>query len=582
MEMDGGDDFLDDDGGFGDGGGGDDFLDDDGGFGDGASDDDMSFGGMDDGGGGGASSELENRIDEMENDVGSLSSTVNTVQSENEKISDSLEEIEEDIRKLLEVYEMVTQGVNPFVEGDSMSEMMGGGGPGGGGGGFGGESLFDSGEGEEDADEMGDDVANAEAEEFLDESVIDDEDEFGDLDNDFGDDGLDDDAESGGADEDLSFDDLKSEYDEDDGFEDGADDGLGDDPVVDDGLEDDGLEDELGMADDEPADLGADDDLGAEIGDAEPADSASAAEDEDVPWDDGGRPYLEEIPSEYDTEYVVMDWLEYLVEKAGLDGAARTIRFYETIGWIGQPVDDCLQTMLNGFDGGPNIEDPEPRSSLGVDHKRSLWRISQISTPARKRRSFDEWLEEEGISTRKTIEIQGTGESDESETEDADETAESDDAPTADEASASDDLGSDTELTFTETIADGPDDDHESDVDDSSGSDDDSDNAVNVAVTGAETETETETEGGDSGYGQIAHEEWIVDDDVDSDREMVWVDSDVMETESGTKLHEGYYGYANHDDYAKPILVPDEQTDLEPWQIEFINSVLISDEGDYE
>nr|WP_241430207.1 FlaD/FlaE family flagellar protein [Natronobacterium gregoryi] len=282
--------------------------------------------------------------------------------------------------------------------------------------------------------------------------------------------------------------------------------------------------------------------------------------------------------------------------EGGSEGAARTIRFYETIGWIGKPVDDCLQTMLNGFDGGPDVEDPEPRSSLGVDHKRSLWRISQISTPAKKRRSFDEWLEEEGISTRKTIEIQGTGDSDESDTEEVDATAgpadpEPADPEPADETSGSGDLESETELSFTETIADGP---KKADTDESTddsatavgsdddsttavGSDDDSDNAVNVAVTDAESES-----GGDDDYGQIAHDEWIVDDDVEADREMVWVDSDVMETESGTKLHEGYYGYDSHDDYAKPILVPEEQTDLEPWQVEFINSVLISDETDYE
>ncbi len=72
----------------------------------------------------------------------------------------------------------------------------------------------------------------------------------------------------------------------------------------------------------------------------------------DPPWDDGGRPYLGSIPSAYDTEFVVMDWLDYLVDEVGLNRAARTIRFYGSIRWIDPSVESYLLTTLNGFEDG--------------------------------------------------------------------------------------------------------------------------------------------------------------------------------------------------------------------------------------
>ncbi|RKD95850.1 FlaD/FlaE family flagellar protein [Halopiger aswanensis] len=424
-------------GGMDDMGGDDDLLSDDGGMGGMDMDGEMSLDGMDDGGGDdGPSSELESRVEEIENNVGSLSSTVNTVQSENEKISDSLEEIEEDIRKLLEVYEMVTQGVNPFVEGDSLSDSFehgSGGGSAQGTGNFGDESLFDSDVEDEEDEEIDDDIANAEAEDFLDDGMdeMDDEDdlefddvgmddEFDEMDDDGEDDfeledGDDASAGSDSADGDLSFDELKSEYesgdadwDGDDASEAGADDtDDAEDPFAE---ADDAEGDDLGF--DDGADEGEDElfaedaaETGAATAETEPAATIDDLENEstnteptgDIAWDDGGRPYLESIPSEYDTQFVVMDWLDYLVSEAGLNGAARTIKFYESIRWVSSPVEAHLQTTLNGFGGGPDVEEPEPRSALGVNHKRSLWRISQIKTPEKERKRFEEWLAQEGL-----------------------------------------------------------------------------------------------------------------------------------------------------------------------------------------
>jgi len=89
-----------------------------------------AFGGFDEVGGleeeedelgqAGKITELETRLKDLENEVGLVSSKLNTIKAENEEIGKRLEEIEENIRKLLGIYEMVTEGINPFA-----TEVMG-------------------------------------------------------------------------------------------------------------------------------------------------------------------------------------------------------------------------------------------------------------------------------------------------------------------------------------------------------------------------------------------------------------------------------------------------------------------------
>jgi len=180
---------------------------------------DDEFGEMDDAGAG--SEELEHRLDELENEVGSLSSTVNTVRTENEQISESVEDVEENVRKLLDIYEMVTRGVNPFA--DDIESGMGGGM--GEGGSFG---LFDNDDGgggnEESLDQ---DIADADAEGFFDEDLVDDGDDDMDSmdDMDGGEDMFGDDAAA--TDDDSLDDDFEDDFDDDfgDDFDDGGADG---------------------------------------------------------------------------------------------------------------------------------------------------------------------------------------------------------------------------------------------------------------------------------------------------------------------------------------------------------------------
>lgn len=80
----------------------------------GVADDPLAFDDAEDEGG--SVAELESRVDDIESELESLSSMVTTVRSENEEVDEAIEEIEENVRKLLEIYEAVTQGVNPLVD----------------------------------------------------------------------------------------------------------------------------------------------------------------------------------------------------------------------------------------------------------------------------------------------------------------------------------------------------------------------------------------------------------------------------------------------------------------------------------
>lgn len=133
---------------------------------------DDEFGSMDSGA---DPDELDHRLDELETEVGSLSSTVNTVRNENEQISETVDDVEENVRKLLDIYEMVTRGVNPFA--DDIDA-----------GGMGGQSfgLFDDEDSGQADENLDGDIADADAEGFFDEDLVEDEEEL-EADTDVGD-----------------------------------------------------------------------------------------------------------------------------------------------------------------------------------------------------------------------------------------------------------------------------------------------------------------------------------------------------------------------------------------------------------
>ena len=137
-----------------------------------SADDDLGdFGDMDDLDGmddmedaGDDAGDIAPRVDELENEVAEISSTVSTVRSENEAMSETVEEVEENVRKLLEIYEMVTKGVNPFV--DDAAPAAGG--MDAGGDGF---ALFD--DEDDEPEDLDEEVVDADPDSFFDEDFDD-------------------------------------------------------------------------------------------------------------------------------------------------------------------------------------------------------------------------------------------------------------------------------------------------------------------------------------------------------------------------------------------------------------------------
>lgn len=254
-----------------------------------------------------AEEELEQRVDEVEAELASVSSTVNTIRSENEEIAETVDEIEENVRKLLDVYEMVTRGINPFT--DDEREM--------GGASDGSLGLFAGGENEE-SDEL-DDADSSE----------DDEDE-----------------------EPTDFDDLKAEYE---GDENDATTAI--------------------VSAEEPRSVDS------ELTYAERTLS-------DAP--DAEKPYLRGAADGYVSDLLILEWLEHLVETAGIDATEGAIEYYESIRWVDEEAADQLRAFIEGFEA----DDEEDRALSIADHTQSLRYICQLSSSTSASVVLDGWNDE--------------------------------------------------------------------------------------------------------------------------------------------------------------------------------------------
>ncbi|WP_410764988.1 flagella accessory protein C [Haloferax sp. DFSO60] len=411
----------------------DDLSDEFGDFGDdldGGFDDDDDFGGFDDGNNE-ELAELEDRVGELENEVSAISSGMNTVREENKQIGGTVEELDDTIRKLLDIYEMVTRGINPFV--DDAREMGGL----DGGGSFG---LFDA-EAEEE-EHLDPEVANADAESFFD-------DDFGELDAEAGEkeaelaakDELEDaeredpaaalekdeeneedadDTDSVGG---SSFDDLKQQYEENDGWDEEEEeeeeeaDLLEEEPEVE-------VEEELDADEEEEPLLEIEDQVEEELPGDETADpqktleeleaeyksaaqakrDAQAEETSELPQESSSQAkkvvqttssnaYLTQLPASYVSEVLILEWVEHLVSAGGALGASRALRQYREQEWISRPVENtlnthvaCVSTSVEGGDG-LQIE----------DHQTSLVYVSRLAGDAPQGHLFEELVAYGGI-----------------------------------------------------------------------------------------------------------------------------------------------------------------------------------------
>ncbi|KAB1194561.1 flagellar protein E [Haloferax sp. MBLA0076] len=422
----------------------DDLSDEFGDFGDDLDDgfDDDDFGGFD-GGNNEELAELEDRVGELENEVSAISSGMNTVREENKQIGETVEELEDTIRKLLDIYEMVTRGINPFV--DDAREMGGL----DGGGSFG---LFEA--EAEDEEHLDPEVANAEAETFFDddfgeldaetgekEAELAAEDELTDaerqspaeaLDDDFSEETDEDDDSDAGTAGGASFDDLKQEYEESGGWDDEEEeeaaeeaeeaaeleepalaedtlDELEDDPADDAGELDEQVEEVTDEPEDESDDLEKTlDELEAEYASAAMAkeeltesdeeDDSDASATIDEPTESVEEPfepvvvesnaYLTQLPASYVSEVLVLEWAEHLVSVGGALGASRALRQYREQEWISRHVENELNAHVGQIAAAMDSEeDTELRIE---DHQTSLAYVSRLAEGVPAGRLFEE------------------------------------------------------------------------------------------------------------------------------------------------------------------------------------------------
>lgn len=300
------------------------------------------------GDGGDDIAEVMDKVDEFEETIGSMSSTVNTVEHENAELSEDIEEVKDNVRKLLEIYEMVTRGVNPFADDDPFQT--------------GAESgSFDIFGTDDEAD--GSDMM--EEQDALMDDQFDDMEDFG-MDDEF-DDGFIEDA----IDEESDEDEIDEQFDDAE-------------PAEDDGRSFDDLKDDYGQEDTE--DNPPEEQRTEEVDQDDAETNGRRHFDPEVYGGDGNgplgeKPYLRTLPQGYASDLLIMRWIDELAEAEGATSAADTIEYYRAIGWLSEPVADELLAYAPGVDGDIADTGPQPTSSLPIDvHRRSLRYIHQLAT----------------------------------------------------------------------------------------------------------------------------------------------------------------------------------------------------------
>jgi hypothetical protein len=87
------------------------------------------------------------------------------------------------------------------------------------------------------------------------------------------------------------------------------------------------------------------------------------------------RPYLATLPDGFDGEALVLDWMAFLLGRAGRDGAREALAHYRSVGWISERVEESLATHVEGL-----ATDGSAAASPGVDdHRQSLLFVARLA-----------------------------------------------------------------------------------------------------------------------------------------------------------------------------------------------------------
>jgi flagellar protein FlaE len=88
------------------------------------------------------------------------------------------------------------------------------------------------------------------------------------------------------------------------------------------------------------------------------------------------KPYLHSVPDSYAAEFVVFEWLEFLLLHAGYKGATDALAYYESIDWLTEDVESTLNDYLLGIDEGAGSGE----NDLTVDdHLLSLVYVAKLT-----------------------------------------------------------------------------------------------------------------------------------------------------------------------------------------------------------
>jgi flagellar protein FlaE len=87
------------------------------------------------------------------------------------------------------------------------------------------------------------------------------------------------------------------------------------------------------------------------------------------------RPYLRSLPGGSMAEVLVFRWLEYLVERADIQGTLTALRYYRDIEWLTETAENQLRDYLGGLD-----EPPGDAPGLAAhDHRTSLRFLTKLA-----------------------------------------------------------------------------------------------------------------------------------------------------------------------------------------------------------
>jgi flagellar protein FlaE len=91
---------------------------------------------------------------------------------------------------------------------------------------------------------------------------------------------------------------------------------------------------------------------------------------------DHEKPYLDALPETYAAEFVVFEWLEFLLMHSGYQGADEALAYYESIDWLTEDVQSDLSDYLLGIDESAT----DDGNDLSVDdHMLSLVYIAKLT-----------------------------------------------------------------------------------------------------------------------------------------------------------------------------------------------------------